>query len=62
VVKGFAFPDFGCSPRFRASVVKIGFPISAMPGSPESPLLAFWGGMTCDYGDVGDPARSVLSV
>jgi hypothetical protein len=24
------------------------------PGSPESPLLAFWGGMSRDHGDDGD--------
>jgi hypothetical protein len=26
------------------------FPMSAMSGSPESPLLAFWGGMSRDGG------------
>ena len=45
------------------------FPMSAMTrGPPESPVLAFWGGMTRDYGDVGDllpspsPAASQIGV
>jgi hypothetical protein len=27
-------------------------PIPAITGSPESPVLAFWGGITCDVGDL----------
>jgi hypothetical protein len=30
------------------------FPITAITGSPESPVLAFWGGITRDSGDSGD--------
>jgi hypothetical protein len=30
------------------------FPITAITGPPESPVLAFWGGITRDDGDSGD--------
>jgi hypothetical protein len=35
----------------------LGFRSRRCPGSPESPLLAFWGGMSRDDGDYGDLFR-----
>jgi hypothetical protein len=44
-------------PRFLISVISgevLIFRSRRRPGSPESPLLAFWGGITRDLGDFGD--------
>ena len=42
------------SVKISGEVLGFRFPMTAMSGSPESPVLAFWGGMSHDVGDYGD--------
>jgi hypothetical protein len=41
------------SARFCAHLRRsLAFPITAIPGSPENPVLVFWGGIPRDSGDL----------